>query len=80
MIASVVGTCFLRCSSAVGRRGGGQRLNLAPGCLNRHGSIMHEFLHAFGFQHEHKRADRDEYVTINWDNIKPGSLHMFILD
>ena len=33
---------------------------------------MHEFLHALGFHHEHMRADRDDDVTIHWDNIEPG--------
>lgn len=51
--------------------GGAQRLSLADGCF-RHGTIMHELLHAWGYHHEHKRADRDEYVFINYDNIEPG--------
>jgi hypothetical protein len=28
-----------------------------------------------GFHHEHQRWDRDEFVTINYQNIKPGRQH-----
>jgi hypothetical protein len=60
------------CSSYVGSIGGAQRLSLVDGCVSRHGTIMHEFLHALGFHHEQKRYDRDDYVIINWENIEEG--------
>jgi hypothetical protein len=67
------------CSSYVGRIGGSQRMSLVPNCVSRHGTIMHEFLHAFGFHHEQKRYDRDDWVTINWDNIQPGTENNFVM-
>ena len=41
------------CASYAGRVGGAQDLILSPTCL--FGSVMHEFLHAIGMQHEHNR-------------------------
>jgi hypothetical protein len=32
----------------------------------------HELGHVLGFHHEHARWDRDRYVTVHYENIKPG--------
>jgi len=58
------------CSSYVGRIGGRQEIQLEDDCGR--GSTVHEILHAAGFYHEQSRGDRDEYVTIHWDEIAAG--------
>jgi len=35
----------------------------------------HELGHVLGFHHEHQRWDRDDFVKIHYENIKPGREH-----
>lgn len=35
----------------------------------------HELGHILGFEHEHQRWDRDAYVTVHYEHIKPGREH-----
>lgn len=57
------------CSSNLGKLGGRQTISLKrDGCLSR-GTIIHELIHALGYDHMHSHAERDQYVTIVWDNI-----------
>jgi len=70
------------CYSKVGMAGGEQILSLSIGdypnrtCVTP-GVTMHEIMHALGFGHEQTRQDRDEFVTIHWDNILPDMQHNF---
>jgi len=57
------------CSSNLGRMSWpGQEVNIGRGCSSN-GIIEHELLHALGLVHEQSRTDRDDYVTINTDNL-----------
>uniref|UniRef100_A0A2H1WVK9 Metalloendopeptidase n=1 Tax=Spodoptera frugiperda TaxID=7108 RepID=A0A2H1WVK9_SPOFR len=44
------------------------------------GDISHEIMHILGFSHEHTRPDRDQYITILWDNVKPGYRKFFEIE
>lgn len=57
-------------SSEVGFRGGRQRIEQWPG-FSTFGNL-HELMHTLGFYHEHQRPDRDNFVTINWNQIQSG--------
>jgi hypothetical protein len=39
--------------------------------------IVHEIGHALGMWHEHQRSDRDNFVTINFDNIQSDQTFNF---
>lgn len=57
-----------RCASLLGRVGGVQPVYLSPDCEGQ--TILHELMHVLGFVHEQSRNDRDQYITIQWENVK----------
>ncbi|VDM00711.1 unnamed protein product, partial [Schistocephalus solidus] len=67
-----------RYCSFVGRNYTGSALmvSIAPSC-KRVGKVLHELGHVMGFYHEQSRSDRDDYVEILWDNIRPEALVNF---
>jgi len=64
------------CYSYWGRVGGKQPISLANGCVVKY-IVIHEIMHAIGFLHEQSRYDRDQHVTINWDNICCNAARQF---
>ena len=65
------------CSSSVGRKGGKQNINLTSSGSCSVGTIIHEIGHAIGLWHEQSREDRNNHVSIQWQNIKDGYASQF---
>ena len=71
------------CSSHVGYKCGinnwtDQSLYLSPDCYhNSYYVFAHEFLHAIGLLHEMCRPDRDDHITVLWDNINESCHSQF---
>lgn len=66
------------CKSYVGRQNNGpQRLWLTTECVRSRNAILHELMHAIGFDHEQSRHDREKYIEIMYSNMKPEDKHNF---
>ncbi|WP_261511078.1 M12 family metallopeptidase [Chryseobacterium paludis] len=59
----------------IGYRGGKQNISLDQNISL--GSVIHEMGHTVGLYHEHCRKDRDQYVSIQWNNIQNGQAYNF---
>uniref|UniRef100_A0A0N4Z5R3 Zinc metalloproteinase n=1 Tax=Parastrongyloides trichosuri TaxID=131310 RepID=A0A0N4Z5R3_PARTI len=61
------------CYSLIGRAfpNKPQDVSIAAGC-DYMGIIQHETLHALGFMHEQCRPDRDQFLSINLNNVAPN--------
>jgi hypothetical protein len=63
------------CSSYVGMIGGRQNITLSTACST--GNTIHEIGHAIGLWHEQSRVDRNNYITVHYDNIQSGREYNF---
>lgn len=41
------------------------------------GQICHEMGHSLGLEHEHQRADRNDFIQVNYGNVVPGNNSIF---
>lgn len=65
-------------SDGVGMLGGQQIVTLANNYV--YGHALHEIGHSIGLFHEQNRTDRDNYITILWDNIQSSKRSQFVID
>ena len=63
------------CSGNYGKVSGQNIITMDDNCgiIN----FIHEFFHLLGFEHEHNRYDRDNYITIHKENIEDSLLSNF---
>ena len=63
------------CEAIVGRAGGEQQVGGSGACTVA--TILHEMGHTVGLWHEQSRPDRDNYISVNYNNLIKGSIGNF---
>ena len=67
-----------RSHSSIGRQNGNQTIFLYK--KQKVGAVLHELMHALGFEHEHNRPDRDNYIYIDKSNLSMTALIILNLE
>jgi hypothetical protein len=62
------------CWSWLGRVGGRQELSMDnfDGWCFWEGLMVHEMMHALGYDHMHNAIEHDNFVQVMWNNIEPN--------
>ena len=66
-------------SSPVGKQGGRQTISMSKGRFDKY-SLVHELMHAIGVYHEQSRQDRDNFINIDFSNVKDDNKHNFQIE
>lgn len=72
--ATTASPCFANLGHTLGTM---SRINLGGTCSANIGTITHELGHVLGFNHEHQRSDRDNYITIDLGNVAGNARFAF---
>ncbi|OQV19806.1 putative Zinc metalloproteinase nas-13 [Hypsibius exemplaris] len=67
----------LKCSSMTGKQEGVSTLMLSVAKCFDNASLARGLMRNLGFTYESNRADRDQYITINWDNVAESNKAKF---
>ncbi len=61
----------------MGRLGGKQEILIGSAQAKcKVGNLIHELGHTLGFFHEHSRPDRDRFVKVAFERVRPGESSM----
>jgi hypothetical protein len=67
----------LKCSSMLGKQEGVSTLMLSIKKCFGNGTLARNLMRVLGFTYENNRADRDNFIQINWENIAESNKKKF---
>ena len=72
-LRSLIHSCFSSCWGHVGHHGYKTQISIGDNCDFQH-VMEHEIGHSVGFWHEQSRPDRDNYISVIWENVLDGMI------